>query len=272
MRRAIAIHSFRGGTGKTAIATNLAAILANQGLNIALLDLDFRAPSLSDVFSKAIKKPINWWLNDYLDGRCKSNQVLKNLSKTYQLKGQLIVGLANPAIEAIRSSMEKSRAWEVNVVKKLFHLRSKLFNTHQIDYVIFDTSPGIQYSSVNAVVSSQISVLVTTPENLELEGVTNTLINLYDSFNTETLIIINKAFPQTKKTNNTNYKNIIFETEKKLKHPVAGIIPCYCDVLQTKKASILAIEKPNHPFVKDLENIAQTIKNHTQTNKENNLE
>ena len=56
--RVISIHSSRGGTGKTVIATNLAAIYANKGLNVALLDLDFRAPTLAAVFSKTIKRPI----------------------------------------------------------------------------------------------------------------------------------------------------------------------------------------------------------------------
>lgn len=260
MGRAIAIHSFRGGTGKTVIATNLAAIYANQGLNVALLDLDFRAPSLTDVFTKDVKKPINCWLNDFLDGRCSPDQALKDVSKNYQLKGKLLLGLANPAIEAIRNSMEKSRAWEVTAVKRLFSLKSSLFDNKQIDYCIFDTSPGIQYSSINALVSSEISILVSTPENLELEGVRNTLTNLYDSFNKETLILINKVFPETQKLDNTKQKDLVFRVENKLKRPVAGIIPCYCDVLQAKKPTILAIEKPNHPFVKNLEDVAKTIR------------
>ena len=58
MRKIIAIHSSRGGTGKTTIAANLTATFAQGGLNITLLDLDFRAPSLFGVFSKGIKKPV----------------------------------------------------------------------------------------------------------------------------------------------------------------------------------------------------------------------
>ncbi len=56
MTKTLAFHSSRGGTGKTVIATNLATIWAKKGLKIALLDLDFRAPSLAGTFSKAIKK------------------------------------------------------------------------------------------------------------------------------------------------------------------------------------------------------------------------
>ena len=116
-----------------------------KGLNVALLDLDFRAPSLATVFSKGIRDPVRHWLNDFLDGRCTVEQALINVSEAYGLKGRLLIGLANPAIEAIRNTMEKSRAWEVTAVKKLFSLRSTLFNDMNIDCCIFDTSPGVQY-------------------------------------------------------------------------------------------------------------------------------
>ena len=46
MGKSISIHSSRGGTGKTLLATNLAVLYAQSGLNVALIDLDFRAPSL----------------------------------------------------------------------------------------------------------------------------------------------------------------------------------------------------------------------------------
>lgn len=53
--KTIAIHSSRGGTGKSVIATNLAIILARRGLNVALLDLDFRAPSRRQFFRRMKK-------------------------------------------------------------------------------------------------------------------------------------------------------------------------------------------------------------------------
>ena len=47
--------------------------------------------------------------------------------------------------------------------------------------------------------------------------------------------------------------------EKVLKHPVIGVIPCFCDVLQAKRTSLLAVEKPNHPFVRSLEEVAEKL-------------
>ena len=257
--KAISIHSSRGGTGKTVIAVNLAAILANKGLNIALLDLDFRAPSLAKVFSKGIKFPVRCWLNDFLNGKCSAEHVLLDISKKYNLKGKLLIGLANPDIEAIRNIMEKSRAWEVTAVKKLFSLLSSLFNDKNIDYCIFDTSPGIQYSSINAVVSSDISVIITTLYSLDIEVTENMLSDLYDALAKRTFVLINKFSPETRLQSTENQGDIVNRVERALKHPVIGAIPCYCDVLQTERTSLLAVEKPSHPFIKNLEEVVGKI-------------
>jgi MinD-like ATPase involved in chromosome partitioning or flagellar assembly len=258
-KKAISIHSSRGGTGKTVIATNLAAIYASKGLNVALLDLDFRAPSLAEVFLKAIRCPVRYWLNDFLDGRCTVEQAMVDVSEAYPFKGKLLLGLANPAIEAIRNIMEKSRAWEVTAVKRLFSLRSTLFSNLDIDCCIFDTSPGIQYTSINAVVSSDVAVVVATLDSLDLKGVENMLGELYDAFAKRPLVLINKGFPETRIWSSEKQKSLISKMAKVLKHPVLSVIPCYCDVLQAERTSLLAVEKPDHPFLRNLEDVAEKL-------------
>jgi septum site-determining protein MinD len=270
-KKVMAIHSSRGGTGKTVIATNLAAIYALKGLNVALLDLDFRAPSLVDVFSKGIKEPVGHWLNDFLDGRCKAEQALIDVSEAYGLKGKLLLGLANPAVEAIRSIMEKSRTWEVTAVKRLFSLQSTLFEDMDIDYCILDTSPGVQYASVNAVVSSDLSVVVATPDSLELKGLENMLAELYDAFSKRTVVLVNKVFPETRVLLSDKQENLIDRMEKLLKHPIIGIIPCYCDVLQAKRTSLLAVDKPYHPFLRKLEEIAEKLESMEEADREESV-
>ena len=43
MTKSVAFHSYKGGTGKTTIAANLAAYLAQNGQTVFLLDLDVYA-------------------------------------------------------------------------------------------------------------------------------------------------------------------------------------------------------------------------------------
>ena len=257
--KAISIHSSRGGTGKTVIATNLAVILACKGYNVALLDLDFRAPSLATVFSKKISSPSRCWLNDFLDGRCTADQVLIDISDRLRLKGKLLVGLANPNIDAIRNVLEKSRAWEVTAVKKLFSMLALLFNDMGVDCCIFDTSPGVQYSSINSAISSDLSVIVTTLDSLDLEGTKSILSDLYDELSRKTVVLVNKYCPETRISPNETRDELINKVQRMLKHRVIGAIPCYCDVLQQERASILALEKPNHPFICKLGEVAEKL-------------
>jgi MinD-like ATPase involved in chromosome partitioning or flagellar assembly len=257
--KAISIHSARGGTGKTIIATNLALTMAKKGHKIALLDLDFRAPSLNVIFSKAIGKTPKHWLNDYLNGHCTEEQAVMDISRHYGLEGTLLLGLANPSVEAIRNMLGKSGAWEVTAVKKLFALLSTLFDGMAVECCLLDTSPGIQYSSINSAVSSDLTVVVTTLDSLDLEGTKNMLADLYDPLSRKTFVLVNKYSPETRTSKSEGSEAVALGVEKFLKHPVIGVIPCYCDVLQRERASTMALNDPTHPFVEKIEEVAKKL-------------
>src|SRR6266704_5963326 len=72
MGTAIAVHSYKGGTGKTLISANLAVLLSKMGKKVCLLDYDFRGPSLHILLKTRPKR----WLNDYLKGNCTVDEVL----------------------------------------------------------------------------------------------------------------------------------------------------------------------------------------------------
>jgi MinD-like ATPase involved in chromosome partitioning or flagellar assembly len=128
-----------------------------------------------------------------------------------------------------------------------------------IDYCIFDTSPGIQYSSINAVVSSDMSIIVTTLDSLDIEGVKNMVAEFYDEFEKRVVIVMNKVIPQTRIWSNSEKSELLSQMEKALKHPIIGAIPCYCDVLEANRASPLGVDKPNHTFLKDLQEVAEKL-------------
>jgi len=148
MGRVVSVHSSRGGTGKTLISVNLAAILARKGRNVSLFDMDFRAPSLSTVFKVGDHRLIKYWVNDFLNGDCPIDKTMIDPTSRYNTKGKFLVGLANPSIEAIREMMTKDRIWEREALRRLLRLKPILLNNMEVDYAIYDTSPGVQYSSL----------------------------------------------------------------------------------------------------------------------------
>jgi len=159
MNKIIAVHSYKGGTGKTLLSVNLAATLAKAGKKVCLFDLDFRAPSLFAIL-KAEKSEV--WLNDYLNNVNDIDKVLIDLSDRVTGDGKFYACLANPTTEAIRDMSSKDRKWEMRALGRLLALKETLLKSGKFDYLVFDTSPGIQYSSINAIVAADFVIVATT--------------------------------------------------------------------------------------------------------------
>jgi MinD-like ATPase involved in chromosome partitioning or flagellar assembly len=133
-------------------------IFADKGKRVCLLDLDLRAPSLNSTFKNKNK----YWVNDYLNKACKVDNILTDCTPKYIKEGQLFVGLANPSTVAIREMSSKDRKWGLEALCRLLSLKDLLLKDMAFDYVIFDSSPGLQYSSINAIVVADMVLVVTS--------------------------------------------------------------------------------------------------------------
>ena len=247
----ITFHSYKGGTGKTLLATNLATVYANRGKRVCLLDLDLRAPSLCFIF----KNGKNPWVNDYLNRVCEIDDVLTDCSPE-SAKGKLFVGFANPATEAIREMAAKDRKWEMQALARLLSLKTVLRKDRHFDHVILDTSPGLRYSSINAIVSADAVLVVTTLEQSDVEGAQRMIHDLYDLFEKKTGIIVNKVLSEFLSPKTLKRELAPLETQKT---PIVEAVPCFCDVLKARGEGLFASEKPNHPFTKTVRKIAAKI-------------
>lgn len=255
MGKIIAVHSYKGGTGKTSLSVNLAALYARKGKKVLLMDLDFRAPSLYSLFKNHQK---DYWLNDYLNGTCEIEKVLVDATRDHGNNGKLMVALANPSTEANRDMTAKDRKWEMKALGRLLSLRSAFLNNGDFDYIIFDTSPGLQYSSINAIVTADVGIVVTSLDASDINGCQRMTSELYELFEKKTGILVNKIVAENLSTK---------EEQKKFKKhiksiynlPILTIIPCYCEVLRAAGNFIFIEERPEHPFTEIIEELATNI-------------
>jgi MinD-like ATPase involved in chromosome partitioning or flagellar assembly len=246
MGKIIAVHSYKGGTGKTLLSINLAATFAKHGKKVCLFDLDFRAPSLATLLK--IDKA-DYWLNDYLNGVCDIDKVLIDISHRIDNGGQLVVGLANPSTEAIRDMSAKDRKWEMHALGRLLALKNSLLSEKGFNYLICDTSPGLQYSSINAIVSADLVLVATTFDRSDVDGTRRMLRELYDLFEKKTEIVLNKVLDPSIRTDKEEARARLKEVYQV---PLLGIVPCYCDVLRAEGGVVFAQDRPDHPFTKIL--------------------
>lgn len=246
----IAFHSYKGGTGKTLLSVNLAAMLANTGKKTCLLDLDFRAPSLGSIFKTG---KLEYWLNDYLDSSCKIEKILEDCSSICGTSKKLFVGFANPSTEAIQKMESKDRRWEMKALSKLLSLKGNLLEKTGFDYVIFDTSPGLEYCSINAIVSSDVVFVVSTLDKSDMEGTKRMIYELYELFEKRIEVVLNKVPFDLLKREKLDEQVELFQ------FPMLTAIPCSCDLLSPEGEYFFALNNPYHIFMEKMKKIITAV-------------
>lgn len=255
LTKTLAFHSYKGGTGKTSLVVNLGALYAKQGASVCVLDYDFRAPSLNVLFKA---KP-DHWLNDYLEGNCSVTETLVDESGKFNLRGKLWVGFANPALEALKDIMSKDRRWEVKALSKTLAAKKQIIEEKKVDYIIFDTSPGAQYSSINALAGADIVSLVMKADEFDLEGTKELSKGVYEALGRKSAVVLNKIpLEQIAAGGGAEKFGKTIETEVGL--PLVGMIPCMCELMAMGGKTIYVLEKPDHTFTRSIIQISEALK------------
>jgi len=208
----MAVHSYRGGTGKTLLATNMAAKFKKKK-KVCLLDYDLRAPGLNNKFEG--EKP-DYWVNDLLNGDCDIDECIT------EVLPNLYVGYGDPDAEAIRDLMGRSRSWESEALKRTVTLKKEL-SEMGFNKLMFDTSPGLAYSSINAVVASDLIALVMRLDSIDILGTKEMEKGVYELLAKPTFIVVNMVLPPQIEA----FEPILKKTFKDKK---IAYIPCLCDV------------------------------------------
>ena len=256
VNRTFVFHSYKGGTGKTTIAANLAVMCAQRGKNVCMLDFDFRAPSLYFLFKT--KPRSGAWLNDFLEDKCTISNALHKID--IPTEGKLAIGFANPASDVMREINRKDRKWWATVLRRLLDTKRAILGDLGFDLLFFDTSPGIHDSSMNALAVSDMIVLTLKRDELDVEGTKELIEWFYKRLGRQTAMIINRVlFQPNAPVANDQEERLSEEVHGKFGFPVVGVIPCFCDLLIDGSHLLYSLEKPDHPFVERLSMIADVM-------------
>ena len=201
---------------------------------------------------------VEHWLNDYLNSTADISKVLVDLSSRLSGNGKFYAALANPATEAIRDMSAKDRKWEMRALGRLLALRETLLTSKKFDYLFFDTSPGLQYSSINAIVAADFVVVATTSDRSDVDGTKRMLQELYNLFEKKTGLVLNKVLDPTATAKKAELGSKIKESYHV---PLLGILPCFCEILRAEGNLIFVQDKPDHPLTKIVSEMARKIEN-----------
>ena len=184
--------------------------MAKKGYRVFLLDLDVYAPSLQSYFETNPKK----WINDFLfenaelkevvldftplieslrGGSTSNNAEIKGKTK----RGQLWVGFCNAKKEEFFKLEGGSQAIsKIQLFRRFILLRELLLSEYKADYIIIDTSSGIRYWSINALVVADILLLTLKMADLDIAGTRKSLAEInasFTKFGTKSFLLCNRV-------------------------------------------------------------------------------
>lgn len=289
MTKCIALHSYKGGTGKSTIHSNLSASLAKKGLTAVLLDVDVYAPSLQDYFQWQPKKSIN----DYLFENANIDEVIHDLSSVLNKfssndgeqsdssKGKLLVAFSRTSKDEIYKldGAVRQEGSKIQLLRKFLMLREEIVSKYNADFVIIDTSPGIRYWSINSLAIADTILLSLKLDGIDLKGTRLLAREIYDSLTklgTKSYLLLNRAAgyclppnlagEQTSATqemfNNTvdNQSTVISKLSADIGMDTILSIPCYCDIQFDSNEFLTALRYPNHPFAGKIDALIEKLK------------
>jgi chromosome partitioning protein len=295
MTRCIAFHSYKGGTGKTTLACNSAALLARKGYKVCLLDLDIYAPSFQTYFDSSPSTGINDFLNSKVEvGKAMidftasienpsvgentsvdpfSSPVSSENREKKTKTGKLWIGFSSIEKQEIFALEKADAEIKRETVRRFIYLRERLISDYSADYIIIDTSPGLRFWSINSLAIADILLLTLKMGSVDIEGTRSAVNEIYKSFTkfgSKAYLLYNlKAgycVPSTGadmlnalKEPPQNEVDTTEELSSELGVPVITAIPCYCDIQFSKREYFTVLNYPEHPFTKQIENLVQAL-------------
>ena len=249
MAKIIAVHSFRGGTGKSNTTANLATAIAASGQRVAILDTDIQSPGIHVLFGLDNEK-VEHTLNSYLWGKCKIADAAHDVSSdaVKQAQGAVFLIPSSSRIGDINRILQEG--YDVRLLKEGFR---DLVQTLKLDYVFVDTHPGLNEETLLCIAISNILIVILRPDRQDFQG-TAVMVDLAQKLKVpKVLMVVNRILQ------NTDLESLKQQIETSYKMPVVGLFPNCDEMMQLASSELFYLRYPNHPLSREMQAVAQQI-------------
>lgn len=249
MAKTVAIHSFRGGTGKSNLTANIAVLLAAAGKRVGVIDTDINSPGIHILFGLAVEQ-IHYTLNDYLRHGIDIEQVAIDVTANLPVAVPGAILFVPASTDSREIAQILREGYDVNVLSQ--GLRTMII-AYQLDFLIIDTHPGLNEETLLSVAMANMLILVMRPDQQDYVG-TAVAVEVAQLLEVPNLALLVNQLPPEFDSDEVQAKiEEIYQT------PVLTVIPYSPDMIAFASAGIFALEFPHHPLTFLLRQIANRL-------------
>jgi len=251
MSKMIAIHSFRGGTGKSNLTANLAVAIALQGHRVAVVDTDLQSPGIHALFNIDDTRK-HQTLNDYLWNHSSISDAAWDCSSDLGIKGKGKVFLIPSSLNANEIARIDSEGYKVSLLNSGFR---RLIQDLQLDYLFIDTHPGISRETLLSIAISDLVLVILRPDRQDFQGTAVTVDVARQLTVQNIMLVINKV------PSKIDFCTLQQQVEKTYQVPVAGHLPLVEDMALLSSSGLFCLKYPTHPLTQGFNQMAANILN-----------
>ncbi len=237
MGSVVAIHSFRGGTGKSNLTANLAYCCASTAARVRVVDTDIQSPGIHVLFGLG-ESPMKYCLNDYLKGECSIRDTVYDVSG----KLDLPTGTINLIPSRLNAQAIVAMLKEGFDVQKLSTAISDLTRELRLDILLVDTHPGIEEDTLLSIAMCDILVVILRPDEQDYLGTAVTFEIAKRMEVPRTFLIANRVPPDL---DSNQFEMKLNETYKV---PIIGVLPFSYGLMMAQSKQIYCFASPSDPF------------------------
>jgi septum site-determining protein MinD len=234
----ISIHSFRGGTGKSNMAANVATLLAAGGQRIGVVDTDIQSPGIHVLFGMS-QETMSRSLNDYLWGRCEigaaAYDVTSSLDKS--LPGRVFLIPSSSNASDIARVMQDG--YDVGLLNQGVR---DLMRELELDALIIDTHPGLNEETLLSIAICEALAIVMRPDQQDYEG-TSVAVSVARKLRVPRMVLVVNNTPSA-----FDFAEVKERVEKAYECEVAAVLPHSDELMVLSSQGIFALHYPDDPI------------------------
>jgi len=249
MGKIVAVHSFRGGTGKSNIVANTAACIACKGKKVGIVDTDIQSPGIHVLFGFEPEN-IEKSLNDYLWGECSVEDAIYDVTKNLAVDAGGKMYLIPSSMKMGEITRIIKEGYDISLLNDGF---TEAINALALDYLFIDTHPGLGEETLLSLAISDISLIILRPDNQDYQGTSVTLEVCRQLEVPNLFLVINKVLPTY------DFENVKQDVENVYKCEVASVLPLSEDLVEIGSSEIFYLNHREHSFSVAIDELANKI-------------